>query len=186
LRTVRQAFETGDLQPGSLPRLSVTEALALAAAPEAGGEFAEIANLGSTAADLAGLRLVKRTASGLAQRCAIEPGEGGLVPAGGLALVAGGAWDGRYPVPPGLPIYRCGAGALLGGLADDRPVALLLETPGGAPLSSLGWEAPAPRCTRGSLERVHPAGPDEASNLACPGTATPGACNASTPPGECP
>jgi hypothetical protein len=185
-RTVRHLFETGDLPPGALPRLSVTEALALAAAPEAGGEYAEVANLGSAATDLAGLRLVKRTASGLAQRCLVEPGVGGLVPAGGLALVAGGAWDGRYAVPPGLPIYRCGAGALLGGLADDRPVALRLETPGGTALSSLGWEAPAPRCATGPLERVHPAGPDAASNLSCPGTVTPGTCNASTPPEECP
>jgi hypothetical protein len=100
--------------------------------------------------------------------------------------VAGGGLDGRYRLPAWLPVFRCGSAALLGGLADDRPVALALESPGGNLLSSLGWLAAAPLCAEGPLERIHPAGPDALANLACPGLATPGACNASTPAAECP
>jgi hypothetical protein len=172
-RAFRHAFETGDLPPGELPRVSLTEALARADSPEAGGEYAEVANLGSGPADLAGFRLAKRTAGGV-QRCVAEPGAGGPIPPGGRGLLAGGAFDGRYPLPPGIAVYRCGAGALLGGLADDRPLALALESPGGALLSSLGWATAAPLCARGPLERIDPAGPDAPSNLACPGDASPG------------
>jgi len=173
-RALRHPFETGDLAPGDRPHLSLTEALARAASPEAGGEYAEVLNLGATSADLAGFRLVKRSAAGAPTACAIEPGTGGPIGPGGRGLVAGGAWDGRYPLPAGTPVYRCGSGALLGGLADDRPVALALETPGGAPLSGLGWGAVAPLCASGPLQRIDPAGPDAAANLACPGVVTPG------------
>ncbi len=168
-------------------RLVLTEALADAASPQAGGEYVEVANLGSADADLAGHRLAKRSATGAISRCVIEP-LGGPVPAGGHGLVVGGAWDGRYLVPPGVPLFRCGASSLAGGIADDRPPALALEAPGGALLSGLGWSGPAVRCTARSVERVHPAGEDAAGNWACAPAApgTPGACNASTPAGECP
>lgn len=185
LRTFRHSFATGDLPAGALPSVALTEALARAAAPAAGGEYAEVENLGSTPADLAGFRLAKRTASGTVQRCVLEPAEAGPIPARGRGLLAGGALDGRYGLPSSLPVFRCGASALLGGLADDRPVALALESPGGAPLSSLGWPSAAPLCAEGPLERIHPAGPDAPANLSCSGVPTPGACNASTPAGEC-
>jgi len=172
-RAVIHLFETGDLPPGALPLLSLTEALAHAAAPGAGGEFAEVANLGSAPADLAGFRLAKRTASGAEQRCVVEPLHGQVIRPGGRGLLVGGAWDGRYPLPGEVPLYRCGGSALLGGLADDRPVALRLESPGGAPLSGLGWEAEAPRCAAGSVHRLDAAGPDAPDNLAC-GAASPG------------
>lgn len=172
-RAVKHPFATGDIPPGELPLLSLTEALARADAPEAGGEYAEVANLGARPADLAGFRLAKRTATGV-QRCVAEPGLGGPIPPGARGLVAGGAWDGRYALPAGTAVYRCGATALLGGLADDRAVALALESPGGALLTSLGWAVSAPLCARGSLERLDPAGPDAADNLVCPGTASPG------------
>jgi len=185
-RTFRHLFDTGDLPPGALPAAVLTEALARAAPPAGAGEYVEVANLGGAPADLAGFRLAKRTASGAVQRCALEPADAGPIPPRGRALFAGGALDGRYHLPAALPIYRCGTSALLGGLADDRPVALALESPGGAVISSLGWAAPAPLCAEGALERIHPAGPDAPANLACPGLATPGACNASTPLAECP
>lgn len=186
VRTARHDFQTGDLAPGALPRVVLTEAMARAAPPAAGGEYAEVANLGAAPADLAGFRLAKRTASGAVQRCVLEPASGGAIAPGGHALLAGGAWDGRLALPLGTPIHRCGAAALLGGLADDRPVALALESPGGLLLSSLGWLAEAPRCAQGALERIHPAGADAPANLACPGAVTPGQCNASTPAAECP
>jgi len=172
--------------PG-VPRPVLTEVLVDAATPEVGGEYAEVANVGTADADLSGFALAKQTASGAWTRCALES-LGGPVPPGGHALVVGGAWDGRYELPPGTVLYRCGASALLGGLANDRPPAIALEAPGGARVSSLGVESAAPGCAERSVERVHPAGKDTASNLACapssPGS--PGACNGSTPPGECP
>jgi hypothetical protein len=172
--------------PG-VPRPVLTEVLVDAATPEAGGEFAEVANLGTAESDLAGFALAKQTASGAWSRCALEP-LGGPIPPGGHALVAGGAYDGRYDLPPGTVLYRCGATALLGGLANDRPPALALEAPGGGRVSSLGVEAAAPDCASRSVERIHPSGPDAAPNLACarssPGT--PGACNDVTPRAECP
>lgn len=173
-RALRHEFQTGDLDLASLPPLALTEALARAASPEAGGEYTEVANLGTVPVDLAGFRLAKRSASGTAVRCTVEPGSGGPLPAGGRALVAGGDWDGRYPLPAGTPVYRCGATALLGGLADDRPVALALESPGGSLLAGLGWSAPAPLCASGPLALVDPAGPDAAANLGCPGSPSPG------------
>jgi hypothetical protein len=168
-------------------RLVLTEALADAASPQAGGEYVEVANLGSAEADLSGHRIAKRSATGAVSRCVIEP-LGGPVPAGGHGLVVGGAWDGRYPVPAGVPIFRCGATSLAGGIADDRAPSLALESPVGSLLSGLGWSGPAVRCTARSVERIHPAGDDAAGNWACAPSApgTPGACNGSTPAGECP
>ena len=169
------------------PRPVLTEVLVDAAAPEEGGEYAEVANLGTGEADLAGWRLAKRTASGAWTRCALEP-LGGPVPPGGHGLLVGGAYDGRYPLAPELPLFRCGANALLGGLANDAPPGLALEAPDGAPVSTLGISAPLLRCGERSVERVHPAGLDEAANQACAraGLGTPAACNGATPPEECP
>jgi hypothetical protein len=111
---------------------------------------------------------------------------GGPVAAGGHALLVGGAYDGRYALAAGVALYRCGKTTLVGGLANDRPVALALEDRTGAVLSSAGIAEAVQRCPQGSLERVHPTGPDAAANFACPGATTPGACNRSTPPEECP
>ncbi|MGA8893539.1 MAG: lamin tail domain-containing protein, partial [Anaeromyxobacteraceae bacterium] len=168
-------------------RLALTEVLADASTPQAGGEYVEVANLGSGDADLTGHHLAKRSASGAVSRCTLEP-QGGTLPAGAHGLVVGGGWDGRYKVPAGVPLFRCGATSLAGGLADDRAPALALESPSGAVLSGLGWAAPGIRCAGRSIERVHPEGEDATANLACAAEApgTPGACNGSTPPAECP
>ena len=156
-------------------RLVLTEALADAETPEAGGEFVEVVNAGRGPADLAGLRLAKRSASGAFTRCTIAPLAGGPVAPGEAAIVAGGAWDGRYPLPAGTPVYQCGASALAGGLANDRAPALALEDPAGGVLSSVGLLEPAPRCAEGSLARASLDAPDAASSFACTGTVTPGA-----------
>ncbi len=177
--------ETATL-PG-VPRPVITEVLADAAAPEAGGEYVELANVGTADGDLGGYALAKRTASGTLARCLLEP-LAGPVPPGGHALVVGGSYDGRYQLVDGVTMYRCGANALLGGLANDRAPALQLEAPEGDVLSSFGMAAPSLRCTGRSVERVHPGGPDTAANYACtrssPGT--PGTCNSNTPMEECP
>jgi hypothetical protein len=172
--------------PG-VPRPVITEVLADAAAPEASGEYVEVANVGTADADLAGYTLAKRTASGLLARCPLEP-LAGPVPPGGHALVVGGAYDGRYRLADGVLLYRCGASALLGGLANDRAPALQLEAPEGEMLSSFGMAAPSVRCTERSVERIHPGGPDTAANYACTNSSigTPGACNSNTPVEECP
>jgi hypothetical protein len=168
------------------PRPVLTEVLADADSPEAGGEYVEVANLGTGALELEGLVLAKQTSAGKHVRCSIARHAGGPVAPAGHALVVGGAYDGRYALPPGIAVYRCGATSLAGGLANDRPVALALEDSAGRVLSTAGIEEVAPRCLRGALERVHPAGPDAAGNWACPEVRTPGACNRSTPPAECP
>ncbi len=176
--------EIASLPPRPVPVL--TEVLADADSPEAGGEYAEVANVGTGDADLAGYTLAKRSASGSYTRCQLASLAGGPVSPGGHALVVGAAYDGRYPLASGTAVYRCGATALAGGIANDRPVALALEDPLGQVVSTAGIAEPAPRCTQGSLERIHPGGPDAASNFACPGVKTPGVCNRSTPPEECP
>jgi hypothetical protein len=156
-------------------RAAITEVLSDAETPEAGGEYVEVANLGDHPLDLAGFRLAKRGATGAFTRCAIAPRDGGPVPAGGLALVAGGAYDGRYRLPAGTPLYQCGGSTLAGGLANDRAPALQLEDPAGGVVSTIGIAVPAPRCAQGALHRRDPAGPDDASNLDCPGSGSPGA-----------
>lgn len=170
------------LPPRPAPVLS--EVLADADAPEAGGEYVEVVNLGTGDADLEGFALAKRTASGTLARCTLSSAGGGPVPPGGYALVVGGAYDGRYALPPGTTLYRCGASALAGGLANDRAPALALEDASGAVISTMGMGEPALRCPATALERVHPAAPDATSSFAC-GARTPGACNADTPPAEC-
>lgn len=151
---------------GPPPEPALTEVLADAATPEAGGEYVEIANLGEVPLDLAGWRLAKRTATGALSSCAIvvPPGAAPLAP-GEVALLAGGAWDGRYALPAGVPVLACGSTALLGGIANDRAPDLLLADPGGTARATLG-AAGAPICPA-ALEKVDPAGPDVPENLAC-------------------
>jgi hypothetical protein len=169
------------------PRVVLTEVLADAATPQAGGEYVEVANVGSGDADLTGFRLAKRSTTGTVSRCTLEP-RGGPLPAGGHGLVVGGSWDGRYAVPAGVPLFHCGATSLAGGLADDRAPAVALESPAGAVVSGIGWAEPSLRCTGRSLERIQPAGEDAPANLACAKEApgTPGACNGNTPAADCP
>ena len=177
--------EVAALPPVGAP--VITEALALAEPPQAGGEYVEVANVGTGDLDLGGLVLAKRTASGAFVRCtAAALDGGGPVPPGGYALLVGGSYDRRYPLPPGTALYRCGTTALAGGLADDRPIALALEDAAGHALSTAGIVEPVQRCPAGALERIRPAGPDSASSWACPGARTPGACNRSTAPSDCP
>ena len=168
-------------------RIVVTEVLAGAATPQAGGEYVEIANLGSGEADLAGWKLAKRSASGAVTRCALAP-TAGVLPAGAHGLVVGGSWDGRYALPAGVPLFHCGATSLAGGLADERPPAVALEAPTGTVASGFGWDAASVRCTGRSTERIHPGGEDATANFACARAApgTPGACNGNTAAAECP
>lgn len=168
-----------------VPRPVVTEVLVDAAAPEAAGECVEVANIGTGDASLEGWTLAKRTASGTLTRCAMTGAA--IIPPGAHALIVGGTYDGRYQLAGSVPLYRCGATSLLGGLSNDHPPAILLYAPDGSLASSLGAEA-ALRCTSKSVERIHPAGPDTASNLACStaGLGTPAACNSTTPLPECP
>ena len=141
-RAIVVEFEVG---PGGEPvRAALTEVLADAAAPEAGGEFVEVVNLGGSI-DLAGFRLAKRGTTGAFTRCTIGSRTGGPVAPGRPALVAGGAYDGRYPLPAGTPVYQCGASALLGGLANDRAPAIQLEDPAGGVVSAASASAPPRR-----------------------------------------
>jgi hypothetical protein len=165
-RTFVASFETG-APDGPPPAPALTEVLADAATPEAGGEYVEVVNLGDAPLDLGGWRLAKATPAGAFSSCAIAvpPGVAPLEP-GEVALVAGGAWDGRYDLPYGVPVLACGTTALLGGIANDRPPELLLADPGGTVRATLG-AAGAPLCAA-ALEKLDPGGEDAPDNLACP------------------
>jgi hypothetical protein len=164
-RTFVASFATGAPE-GPPPAPALTEVLADAETPEAGGEYVEVANLGEAPLDLAGWRLAKRTATGALSSCAIAvPPLVAPIDPGAVALVAGGAWDGRYDLPGGVPVLGCGSTALLGGIANDRAPELLLADPGGTVRATVG-AAGAPICPA-ALERLDPAGPDAPENLAC-------------------
>jgi hypothetical protein len=169
--TFVSAFATGAPE-GPPPRPALTEVRADAATPEAGGEYVEVLNLGEGPLDLGGWRLAKRTASGTVSSCAVAAPPGAVLAPGAVALVAGGAYDGRYALPADVPVLACGATALLGGIANDRAPELLLADPVGAVLATFG-AAGAPICAV-AAEKVDPAGPDAPANLACT-DGTPGA-----------
>jgi len=164
-RTFVAPFETGAPE-GPPPAPALTEVRIDAETPEAGGEYVEVGNLGAGPLDLAGHRLSKRTATGTLSSClVVAPPGGGVVPPGGVALVAGGAYDGRYPLPAGVPVLACGATALLGGIANDRAPAILLADPAGTVIATIGASG-APTCAA-ALEKRDPAGADEPGNLVC-------------------
>ncbi|MFT3914261.1 MAG: Ig-like domain-containing protein [Anaeromyxobacteraceae bacterium] len=152
--------------PGPPPVPVLTEVRADADSPEAGGEYAEVANLGDGVLDLLGWRLAKRTASGATSSCVLAPGPDELVPPFGVVLVAGGAWDDRYPLPASVPVLRCGASALLGGLSNEAPPALALIDPDGAVATTLGAGGPAPVCPE-AIVRLDPWAPDLPWNVDC-------------------
>jgi hypothetical protein len=163
-RTFVATFETAAPE-GPPPAPVLTEVRADAATPEAGGEYVEIANLGEGALDLRGHRLAKRTSAGALSSCPILPAPDAIVPPGGVALVAGGAYDGRYVLPLAVPVLPCGATALLGGIANDRAPEILLADPTGAVIATLG--AGGGLVCSAALEKIDPAGADAAANLAC-------------------
>lgn len=163
-RTFVASFRTG-APDGPPPAPAITEVRADAATPEAGGEYVEIANLGASALDLGGFRLVKRTATGALASCEIVPPAGTVIAQGAVGLVAGGAWDGRYALPAGVAVATCGTTALAGGIANGVPPDLMLADPGGNVLATFG-AAGGPLCT-GAAEKIDPRGPDQAGNIAC-------------------
>ncbi len=166
-RTFVASFETG-APDGPPPEPVLTEVRIDADTPEASGEYVEIANLGSGPLDLGGYRLAKRTAAGALASCAIVAPRGAPPMArGGSAVVAGGAYDGRYPLPVEVPVLACGTTALLGGIANDRAPEILLADRLGAIVATLGAHG-APVCAV-ALEKLDPAGEDEPWNLECTG-----------------
>lgn len=163
-RTFVASFGTGAPE-GPPPTPALTEVLADAATPEAGGEYVEVANLGASPLDIGGFRLAKRTASGALVSCEVTPPPGAVLAPGAVALVAGGAYDGRYALPAGVPVMTCGATALLGGIANDRAPDLVLSDPGGHVLATFGAGG-GPVCPA-AAEKIDPAGADEPGNIAC-------------------
>lgn len=132
------------------PAVILTEVLADAATPEAGGEYAEVLDLGPGPLDLSGWRFEKRLESGSWSGCTIGAGWGEPAGVGAVALVVGGSWDGRYPLPAGVTVFPCGATSLAGGIANDRPPVVRLLDPSGGVAAVLDASAIAP-CA-GALE----------------------------------
>lgn len=163
-RTFVASFETGAAD-GPPPVPALTEVRADAGTPEAGGEYVEVANLGAGPLDLRGWRLGKRTSTGGLAWCSVEGAASEAIAPGGVGLLAGGAWDGRYAIPAGVPVLRCGATALAGGLANDRAPDLVLADPVGTVAATLG-AAGAPRCAA-ALERISPGAPDAPESFVC-------------------
>jgi hypothetical protein len=148
------------------PAVILTEVLADAATPEAGGEYAEVLDLGPGPLDLAGWRFEKRLESGSWSGCTIGAGWGGPAPVGAVALVVGGSWDGRYPLPAGAAVFPCGATSLAGGIANDRPPVIRLLDPSGAVATVL--DASGVGACAGALEASLPeAGGGEAGCCSC-------------------
>lgn len=127
-------FVTAALPP---PGVLFTELRADAETPEAGGEYAEILNLGPGPLDLAGWRLEKRSATGSWSGCTVGQWAGAPTAVGSVALLVGEGWDGRYGLPLGTALFPCGAGALAGGIANDRAPVLRLVDRAGAPAALL-------------------------------------------------
>jgi hypothetical protein len=181
-RTFLGSFTT---VPGPPPRPAITEVRAVAAPPQAGGEYVEVLNLGEEPLDLSGWRLEKRTGTGSLAGCLVATAALALPP-GRFGLITSEAWDGRYPGAAGAVRFGCGGATLAGGLADDRAPEVRLLDPAGAPLATFGQAGSAPLCPA-AVERIDLTGPDLAANLACAvGEGTPGACNSVTPPWSCP
>jgi hypothetical protein len=164
-RTFVSAFETGAPE-GPPPAPALTEVRADAETPEAGGEYVEVVNLGAAPLDLAGWRLAKRSATGAISSCAIVPPAGVVLAVGAVALVCGGAYDGRYALPPGVAVFTCGGSALVGGIANDRAPDLMLADPGGNVHATYGAGG-GPICGGGASEKIDPFGADEPWNLWC-------------------
>ncbi len=170
---------------GPPPRPVLTEVRAVAVTPQGGGEYVELVNLGEEPLDLSGWRLEKRTSSGSLAGCTVAAAAAALPP-GAFGLVAGGAWDGRYPAAAGTVRFTCGASTLAGGLADERSPEVRLLDPSGAVLATFGQGGAGPRCPA-AVERIDALAPDEPANFACAlDEGTPGGCNSVTPPARCP
>jgi hypothetical protein len=171
--------------PGPPPRPVLTEVRAVAATPQAAGEYVELLNLGEEPLDLSGWRLEKRASSGALAGCLVASGNVALPPRA-FGLITSGGWDARYPGAAGAVRFTCGAATLAGGLADDRPPEVRLLDPSGAQLATFGQGGVAPLCPA-AVELIDPLGSDLAPNLACALTeGTPGRCNSVTPAWRCP
>jgi len=170
---------------GPPPHPVLTEVRAVAATPQAGGEYVELLNLGEEPLDLSGWRLEKRTSAGSLAGCTVAA-VAATLPPGAFGLIVGGAWDGRYPAPADTVRVTCGVSTLAGGLADDRPPEVRLLDPSGALLATFGQGGAGPRCPA-AVERIEALATDEPANLACAvDEGTPGWCNSVTPPSRCP
>jgi hypothetical protein len=146
---------------GPAGKAVIVQVRADADTPESGGEYVLLENLGEGVLDLFGFRLEKHTTGGGVTSCVL--GEG-VVAQGMLALVVGGAYDGRYRTPEGTAVLTCGTKSLLGGLANDRFPSLRLVDPAGTEASTAG-AAGGPVCAIALREDLD--GADEAGNWVC-------------------
>ena len=138
---------------GPLPRLAISEVMASPPlpAPRSDGEYVEILNAGTTAADLS--RAALEGIDGIARAVAPDATGAVVLLPGARALAVGASFDAsRYSLPAGVPVLRASTQRLLGrGLSNDSPplIALLASDADGGMAEVDRYPGAEPRCAAG-------------------------------------
>jgi hypothetical protein len=147
---------------GALPRLVVSEVMASPPlpTPRSDGEYLEILNAGTTAADLSGVAL--EGVDGIVRPVAPDATGPVVLLPGARALAVGASFDaGRYTLPAGVPVLRASTQRLLGrGLSDESPplIALLASDADGGMAEVDRYPGAEPRCAIGQSIEAGAAG----------------------------
>jgi len=138
---------------GALPRLVLSEVMASPPLPipRTDGEYVEILNAGTTAADLSGVAL--EGVDGIVRPVAPDATGAVVLLPGTRALAVGASFDaGRYALPAGVLVLRASTQRLLGrGLSDESPplIALLASDADGGMAEVDRYPGAEPRCPVG-------------------------------------
>jgi len=138
---------------GALPRLAISEVMASPPlpVPRSDGEYVEILNAGTTAADLS--RAALEGIDGIARAVAPDATGAVVLLPGARALAVGASFDAsRYSLPAGVPVLRASTQRLLGrGLSNDSPplIALLASDADGGIAEVDRYPGAEPRCAAG-------------------------------------
>ena len=162
-----------------LPRVMISELMAVPVKPQETGEYVELLNFGPGVAVLDSLALIGADGT-VRPLLAVPPPVPVHLEPGARALAVGASFDpSRYPsLPPGTPILRASTHRLLGrGLPDDGSEPLRLVMRGTVPIELSQFPGKGPACPPGtSIQRDETIPPQSDAAWSC-GTAggTPGA-----------
>jgi hypothetical protein len=147
---------------GALPRLVLSEVMASPPLPipRSDGEYVEILNAGTTAADLSGVAL--EGVDGIVRPVAPDATGAVVLLPGARALAVGASFDaGRYTLPAGARVLRATTQRLLGrGLSDEAPplIALLASDADGGMAEVDRYPGGEPKCPMGQSIEAGTAG----------------------------